>query len=616
MEHSFLGVFRSEDRAHCHGQVTSAWHGREFLCEMRPRYVYSDAGLSCFAWGNFYDLHKSCRETGAGKTDNPAEALALSFTQGDYGRADAFYGEFCFIHISGHRVAIGRDHIGAGPQVFYDDRFFASSLDAFKPIYKQGFLPDPMAVKAFLQDGLVPPPGSIIQGIKSLQPGEILVSDGKGLRHHKLLSFEEYEASFGSARISEQEAAEEMARLHRLAIRRRLAGAKAPAFLMSGGYDSGANLASFRELSDERAGGLSVGFQDDPWSELPFAESLARAFRVDMRTCLIDGREINRLPSIMRFLDNPFNENGLMVNYVATQALGQDNPSVILGGDGNDQLYGTGAQELALGFLASKYKMKPIQKLLGEGLALLGDRHALPTKLRFHNNRLMQAHSLASFGFSLRELKWLMPEHKSMPETDLLKMNDLSVRSFEEHFIANTYFKSFLHDGLHLIIHKASLMATLAGQRISFPYMDKDMIRFVWSLPREMRVSGGLMDLARGRGMNKYLHKKHYKPMLPPEITTRKKQGGFAPLPIFLQDKRQREIVLAIICRSDFVQNMVDKPRLSKQLTHYSRQSQDSTCWFWHRQNQAFKILNLLAMSLWWEIHIGNKKGENLEDFS
>lgn len=42
-----------------------------------------------------------------------------------------------------------------------------------------------------------------------------------------------------------------------------------------------------------------------------------------------------------------------------------------------------------------------------------------------------------------------------------------------------------------------------------------------------------MLDIARGRGTAKYLLKHHYKSLLPEAITSKKKQGGFAPMPLF-----------------------------------------------------------------------------------
>lgn len=49
-----------------------------------------------------------------------------------------------------------------------------------------------------------------------------------------------------------------------------------------------------------------------------------------------------------------------MVNYAVMRLIGKEKPDVILGGDGNDQYFGTSGREVALHYLISRYGMKPI----------------------------------------------------------------------------------------------------------------------------------------------------------------------------------------------------------------------------------------------------------------
>lgn len=75
-----------------------------------------------------------------------------------------------------------------------------------------------------------------------------------------------------------------------------------------------------------------------------------------------------------------------------------------------------------------------------------------------------------------------------------------------------------------------------------------------------------MLDIARGRGTAKYLLKHHYKSLLPEAITSKKKQGGFAPMPLFFRDSVQRARLKEFILSSAIVDEFLNKMLLSNSL--------------------------------------------------
>lgn len=615
MKTFFFGCFNKSDAARpAFASIRNCDYAN--LISLKPEYQYENEGSKCFAWGRFYDLKKTCADMQTDHTDNPCEALCRAFERNDYKALDLFYGEFTFILVRHDLVLIGRDHAAAGLPVFYNDNYFSNRIDDFKAIPDFDFAPNPISVHYFLHLGAVTPPHTIIKGVNQLPAGSLLIYSNKSLKIHSLHSFEKYASRFGTLKIPEEEAAREIERLHQNAIKRRIAGKKKIAFLLSGGYDSGGNLAAFRQISQAEAKGYSIGFKDDPWSELPLASLLSKTFNLQFNQYLIDGSEINELPVIMDFFSNPFQENGLMVNYTVMKMLKDEGNDIILGGDGNDQVYGTGMPEMAMHFMAARFGLKPFQHLLAGLIKIAGTKSGYLTKIDFHNKRVLEGNSHTSFGFSRGELnKLLQKPEPGKIETDIIKSNGLKIKSFDDNFVAGAYFKSLVNDGFDLIIFKAAGMSRLFNQPLSFPYMDKDMLDFVSKLPRQMRIAGTPKEIAKGAGKSKYLHKRYLKSRLPKEITERKKQGGFAPLPIFFKDDKQRQMIFGIIRNSDMAKSLFNANYLEQVLKEYEKIATSSDVWFWHKQSMAFRIFNLLTLAIWWDIHLNNKTGIVLKDF-
>ncbi len=583
------------------------------LFQIAQEYAYNSGKRSCFAWGQFYDLNKTCHDLKIEITKNPAEALIKAFADNNFQKVESFYGEFTYLFIDENTVVIGRDLVGAGLPVYYTEKYFSNTIDSFKQIKNFDFALDYSGVKTFLNIGTPLPPKTLVKDVNQLLPGEYLVYSNKKLSKHLIYSFDKYTKNFGSLKISEQEATEELESLHKAAIGRRIKGKSKVALLLSGGYDSGGNIAALRDIYDGSANGYSIGFKDDQWSELPLAKLLADTFDVKFKSYLIDGSEIDELPVILKELGTPFQENGLMVNYTVMKMVSNHSNELILGGDGNDQVYGTGMHHAALHYLSSKYGIKHIQKLLS--FMLSGTNHSKLSKVDFHNAKILNVDNQSSFGFNEKELGKLLKQKTEKLNTNFLKINELKVKSFEDLFKSHTYYKDFVHDGCNLIIFKASNMARLYNQKLSYPYMDKDCIDFVFSLPREMRIPGTVNEIAKGHSPSKYLHKKYLKPKLPREITERKKQGGFAPLPMFFNDGERRKLIYQIIRNSNLSKEIYKSDHLEIFFNQYENICTNRDAWFWHQQSMAFKLFNLLTLTIWWDIHFNENKGMKLEDF-
>jgi len=444
------------------------------LFRVMPEYKFESEGIHCYAWGQFYDLEKTCNDLYISHSENPAEIIAAIFRNEKYQVIEALYGEFTYLFIDTEKIFIGRDIVGAGLPVFYNDKFFTDNIDNFKLIKGFDFTPDADSIKTFLHIGTPMPPKTLVKNISQLLPGEYLLYKNHTLTTQNIYSFEKYTQNFGTLKLSEHEAVEELERLHKAAIVRRIKNRPNIALLMSGGYDSGGNIAALRDVHNGKAKGYSIGFKDDQWSELPIAKFLANEFNIDFKSYLIDGSEIEELPLILRDLGHPFQENGLMVNYTVMKMVQNDNNDIILGGDGNDQVYGTGIQNVALHHLAAKYGIKPFQAVLSGMLA--GTNHKLLSKVQFHNSKILHIENHTTFGFNESEINKLLRNKGEKLNTNFIKSNNLHPKSFDDLFKSYTYYKDFMFDGCNLITFKASSMARLFGQKLSFPYMDMGLL--------------------------------------------------------------------------------------------------------------------------------------------
>ena len=508
-------------------------------------------------------------------------------------------GAFTCVMKTPDSVLIVRDRHGLADQVYYTDKYFASSLSLLT--LTKGFeaTPDYQALSSFLSIGYIATPCSAFSSVRKLGAGEVLTYKDGHMESGPLFPTDAI-IPVSSEEKTLEAYAEEYAALHIGAIRKRIGESSNVGILLSGGYDSGCNLAALRSFYNGDIRSYSIGFKGDNWTELPLARCMSETFRTIHTEYEMDGSEIKALPALVEQLGDPFVEGGLMVNYAVMRLIGKEKPDVILGGDGNDQYFGTSGREVALHYLISRYGMKPIVNFLYKVLDRPAfDTDASPYRIRFHLDKILHILEGDLFGFPTFRLEKLLRDHSFLYSSPH-PLPDM--RSFEYLYTQHNYKTDVEKIINQVILFKASKIADMFGNHLVFPYMDLDLYMFLVRLPVRYKCKGdSVFRIAKGDVTAKYLLKYHYKSMLPEAITVKKKQGGFAPMPVFFKDDKQRARIADYVLSSSLVSDFLNRDYVEKFVVSYDRESHEAGNWFWYKQNRAIQYFNLLALSVWWE---------------
>ena len=299
-----------------------------------------------------------------------------------------------------------------------------------------------------------------------------------------------------------------------------------------------------------------------------------------------------------------------MVNYTAMELVKKsgEKPDLILGGDGNDQHFGTSGKELALHWKMKQNGGQLIQKIFDVvGNSSLFENDNILFRSEFHNRKILHIQQCDVFGFTQHQVNKINTVGVKMGEFSYLKDHPKKYNNFDEFFFnrnLNIDIKQVINE---VILFKSSRMGELFENNISFPYMSTELYDFLNTLPVDYKFHGTLDELSKGKGVSKYLHKKYLKPKLPNEITDRKKQGGFAPLPIFLKDDKQRKQIFTFLRNSDLVRQMFKYKAIDNLLNQYDIAASSKSYWFWFQQVKANQVINLLTLAVWWEMLINKK---------
>ena len=571
-----------------------AWNKGDQITYDQVSSVYENGRIKVYFWGVLYNKKSMTENEGL----SDAAVIAELYERSGNNSFPFLDGSFTFVVADAEQTVVVRDHHGTNKPVYYNRFFFASSLALLQKT--DGFITEPnfQALADFLSIGYISTPSSSLKGVSKLGAGEILI-----YRNGQSVTEQLYPAGdILPARNDKSldELSEQYGSLHIEAIKKRIGNNSNVGILLSGGYDSGCNLVALRKIYSGDIHSYSIGFKGDTWTELPLARCMSETFHTIHTEYEIDGSEITALPDIVDFLGDPFVEGGLMVNYTVMKLIGDNKPDVILGGDGSDQYFGTSGREIALHYLMAKYKIAPAFGLAYRLLSQPGtDKNNSFYRIRFHLDKILNILKGDLFGFPEFRLKTMLQD-RSLVRSKEEVIPDL--RSFEHLYLQHAY-KTDLEKIINqVILFKASRMADRFGNTMAFPYMDLDLYNFLQQLPVHYKCKGeNVIDIAKGYATAKYLLKYHYKPMLPEVITSKKKQGGFAPMPLFFKNDKQRAQIADFIMTSSVTRDFLKRDAVERFIKQYDREVNENGNWFWYKQSKTIQYFNLYTLALWWE---------------
>ncbi len=552
------------------------------------------------------------RATFYGDKGDEAELLLHMFLKQGIKAFAKVNGKFLILIYREDEFIAVRDRYGEGSMFYFTDHYFTNLFDQILNFKDFEAVPNKDAIATYLTYSYIPAPLTSLNGLQKLDGGGILTKNKFGATIENLFSYDDFVSN--RFEVDESAAIEEYERLFKLSIKRRIQGHETVGALLSGGYDSGGNISVLPEVFSGKIKSYSIGFKNNPFSELPYARMMAEKFGAEHHEYLMDGSELEDLPYLVKNMGDPFSESGWMLNYSAMKLVHDKELPVVLGGDGSDQLFTAALKEVALRHLLKKNYLSPLQNAFSAvSKNSFFEKDNSLFRARFHNDKILGILRPDKFGFQEYQVKELL-NLKSFEEHPALSAIPEKFDSFDELFNLRNYYVDIKQNSTEVIINKASRISQMYNVNLAFTYVDLDVFNFVRSLPRNMKVSGSVIGIAKEKGVSKYLLKALIKPKLPLEVTSRKKQGGFSPLEMFFSDGLKRQKIYDYILSSDISKGFFDKSFLRNFFSDYES-SVAGNYWFWYKQTMANRMINLLVMSLWWDIFIVKKDGDKLSDF-
>lgn len=275
------------------------------------------------------------------------------------------------------RMVLARDPHGKKPMYYHQDArrlLFASTL---APLAAWPGFPrrlDREALIEYASYGYVHAPRSFFANTAKVRPGHVVVIDARGARQERCYWSLIEAATRGAAGavLGQDAAVERLEELFTAAVRKRLVADVPVGAFLSGGIDSSLVVAMLRHLGVSGVRTFTIGFDAGEFDETRHAQAVARATGVDNTVFRMRAADLLRfVPDIPRYFDEPMADFSLFPTLAVAQ-LAKQHVSVVLTGDGADELWG-GYERLYATHLFDRF-VRPVPAALRGRLAPLGRR--------------------------------------------------------------------------------------------------------------------------------------------------------------------------------------------------------------------------------------------------
>jgi asparagine synthase (glutamine-hydrolysing) len=462
------------------------------------------------------------------------------------------------------------DRFGIKRLSWYDDGkvlVIASRLNAVRE--GTGVLPiNPRAVANVLNFSADLAPETIFVGVHRLGPGMLIRGTERETRTAQYWDMQ-YEA--GPAQAGEEALSRELESVVERSVAAHCAGdaGMRPGAFLSGGTDSSTVVGMMTRALGAPVKTFSIGFQEQRFNELHYADTAARAFGAEHHTYLVSARDCqDALPGIVGCFDEPFGNASAVATYFCARLAADNGVNTLLAGDGGDELFG-GNERYATEHLFEIYHRVPrwLRTSLIEPIAAVRAGGALTRKARGYIRRANMPGVERMFSFAFLRAH---PPEDVFTSDFLRSLGNYNVIDIPARHYAQAPAREHLNRLLYVDMKvtladndlpKVTCVSELAGIRTRFPFLDREVAEFSGRLPVHLKVKGF---------KKRYLFKRAFRQLLPEEIIRKKKHGFGIPVASWIKSDPQlrqlaRDTLLSSRAsgrgyfRREFVQELLNK---------------------------------------------------------
>jgi asparagine synthase (glutamine-hydrolysing) len=399
---------------------------------------------------------------------------------------------------------------------------------------------------------------------------------------------------------SEAEHSEEILRLLRDSIRKRMMSDVPFGVFLSGGVDSSANVALMSELMSRPVRTYTVGFEDnEELNELESARVIAKRFGTDHHEVIVGQQEMQKfLPELVYHQDEPIADPVCVPLYYVSKLARETGTIVVQVGEGADEIFAgydwfrkyltinehfwRHAQKLPVSVRRSLTSMaKPLLEAsfnkrtaielvrrLGAGESLFWGG-AIVFDEDFKRRVLSEEVKVCSGSLSSYDAVRNHLEHIAQARPD----SDFAARM--------TYLELKLRLP-ELLLMRVDKMTMAASVEARVPFLDHTLVEYALGIPIDLKIKGT---------SGKHILKRALEKVLPADLLYRPKRGFGAPIREWFRGDSGEMLGGLIMNSSIRSRTLFDYAFIARLIDEHRRGARD-----W-----SFHLWALLNVSLWYE---------------
>ena len=536
------GLWMSHDRRVAFG------HRRLAVIDLSPAghqpMVSEDGRIAVVFNGEIYNfraLRDELQQLGFNfHSDSDTEVLLVAYRAWGESCLNRFNGMFSLViydrgdNFTAPSLFFARDRAGKKPfYYFHDGRSFefASELKAISHVGEVSLI----ALNYYLALGYIPGELCFTEGVKKLPPAhagrlDLNTFDLNIWRYWELPVNEPDASASGEALADEAEA------LLNNAVALRMVSDVPLGVLLSGGLDSSLIAAVAARQSSLPIKTFTLSVPGSKLDEASYAQCVADHLSTEHHVLKLAAPSLGDLEAIAPLIDEPLADSSLIPSYLISK-LTREHVTVVLGGDGGDELFG-GYSDYPLA-LAAQRKLgwipRPVLGWLGHLAALL------PAGVRGRNRLAslrggpleQQIWGSPYFDIALRKRIFgyglVRQSGQKLEDPELSLLGLFSTGRDAVDCMTRAHFGSILPDDFLMKVDRSSMAVSLEART---PFLDYRMVEFAFSkIPSAWKVQGN-----ETRRVEQILARR----LLPPQLDTKRKQGFSIPLDDWLRADKCR----------------------------------------------------------------------------
>ncbi|MBH71527.1 MAG: asparagine synthase (glutamine-hydrolyzing) [Pelagibacteraceae bacterium] len=358
---------------------------------------------------------------------------------------------------------------------------------------------------------------------------------------------------------------------------------------LSGGIDSSLITALMQNVSNKRIKTFNIGFEDKTIDESNYANDIAKHLRTDHHSVIFSNKDIiDLIPKLNNIYDEPFADSSQLPTILLSH-ITREKVKVALSGDGGDELFG-GYNRYKWSKNIKNLFFLPffLRKIIGNSMRILTPQQwhkilcFLPkiNRYPFIGDKIYKLSDI----FLLEKFSNVYPylisqwQEQEIPlNKEVLSDNSLAPTK-EASFLNITEqmqlmdMNNYLPDDILTKVDRASMNF---GLEVRVPYLDKDLVKFVWSIDSQKKDSKKILKNI----LYKYIPKK---------LVSRPKMGFSVPLNDWLKGPL-KDWASELIKKENLIKNNIDADKvLLKWNEHISG-----------KRNWQYKLWPILIYQSW-----------------